>query len=96
MSIVMQPDDPSVTPASIAATATAFSIFFALLVLIDHTLLLAISRGRLTAVGSPMLSRVLYICGILRESVRRLLSSQQHAAISPTGEHAGASLIEPG
>ncbi len=40
MSIVMQPDDPSVTPASTAAAATAFRIFLALFVLIGHTLLL--------------------------------------------------------
>jgi hypothetical protein len=40
MSIVIQPDDPRVTPASTAAAATAFSIFLVLFVLIGHTFLL--------------------------------------------------------
>ncbi|OBK96977.1 hypothetical protein A5652_07365 [Mycobacterium sp. 1165178.9] len=40
-SIVMAPDDPSITPpVSTAAAATAFRIFLALFVLIGHTLLL--------------------------------------------------------
>lgn len=44
----MQPVDPNITPVSIAANATTFSIFLVLFVLIDHTFLPATSSGHLS------------------------------------------------
>jgi hypothetical protein len=39
-SIVMQPDDPSITPVSTAASAKTLSIFVVLVILMGHAFLL--------------------------------------------------------
>jgi hypothetical protein len=41
----MQPDDPSITPVSTAASATVFSIFLVLFVLIGRAFLRINRRG---------------------------------------------------
>ena len=42
----MQPDDPSITPVSIAASATTFNTLLLLFALIGHTFLLVRWPGR--------------------------------------------------
>lgn len=64
-SIVMQPDDPSITPVSTAASAIALSIFLVLFVLIGRAFLLDESPWHLSANGYLMLYRQLGACAIL-------------------------------
>jgi hypothetical protein len=61
----MQPDDPSITPVSTAASATAFSIFLVLFVLIGRAFLLDESPWHPSADGYLMLYRSLGACAIL-------------------------------
>lgn len=61
----MQPDDPRITPVSIAATATAFSIFLVLFVLIGRAFLLDESPWHPSTDGYLMLYRSLGACAIL-------------------------------
>lgn len=70
-SIVMQPDEPSITAVSTAASAATFSIFLVLFVLIGHTFLLVDAPRRRCTVGSLMLSASFCMCAILRKPPER-------------------------
>ena len=63
--IVMQPDDPSITAVSTAASATAFTIFLVAFVLIGHAFLLVDDPRQLSAAGLLMLSPSFCRCAIL-------------------------------
>ena len=49
--IVMQPDDPSITAVSTAASAAAFTIFLMAFVLMGHTFLLVDKPWQLSTAG---------------------------------------------
>ncbi len=61
----MQPDDPSITPVSTAAAATAFSIF--LVVLMDHAFLRVGPNLPKLLPDYRMLSRSFDACARLRK-----------------------------
>jgi hypothetical protein len=78
----MQPDDPSITPVSTAAAATAFSIF---LVLMDHAFLLVRTDLPKLLPDDRMLSRSIDTCAILRKQPERLLfDHSKYAPSQPT------------